>query len=243
MICPKCGIAYNGNFCPNGCNSANAQVNAPVMNVQPPQKKGSAGMTALTIVFLILFYPVGLILMWACAKNWHIAVKIVITVFFGLVTIGAIANMNTDDAGAPSQSQTGEAGGKAQAADPAPKDDPTVLGDYKVEAISARLAKDGDDDVIIIKYRFTNNGKEAKSFTFAISDKVFQNGIECEPDYFTFELEGYENGQSSKDVQPGKTYEPEIAYKLNDTTNDVTVECSELISFSDKKYTKTFTLK
>ena len=40
----------------------------------------------------------------------------------------------------------------------------------------------------------------------------------------------------------GATIEVEVAYELNDTTTDIEVEVSELISFNDSMITKTFSI-
>lgn len=52
-VCPKCGTQYEGNFCPNGCNSANfAQQNA----AKPPKKSNKA----LKVILIILAVVVGI---------------------------------------------------------------------------------------------------------------------------------------------------------------------------------------
>lgn len=87
MICPKCGTEYDGNFCPKGCNS-------PIL-----QKKNKNN-TAAAIILLIVFFPVGLYLMWA-KTTWHKAVKIIITLLFGLAVFSVIASNLDSDTGTP----------------------------------------------------------------------------------------------------------------------------------------------
>lgn len=119
-----------------------------------------------------------------------------------------------------------------------------TLGDYVVEIKSARLAKDYEDkDIVIVTYGFTNNGKNANSFMVAISDKAYQNGIECDHCYFVKDSENYNSDNQSKDIKTGATLEVEVAYNLNDTTTPLELEVAETFSFSDKKLTKTFDLK
>lgn len=52
---------------------------------QPPQKN----YTLITILLLIFFFPVGLYFMWAKTK-WNKVVKIVISVFFGLLVLASL---------------------------------------------------------------------------------------------------------------------------------------------------------
>ena len=59
------------------------------MNSSTPNKPVSSKTRNLTAILLILFFPVGLILMWI-KRVWHPAVRTVITVFFLLVVLGGI---------------------------------------------------------------------------------------------------------------------------------------------------------
>ncbi|WP_079441708.1 hypothetical protein [Clostridium chromiireducens] len=45
----------------------------------------------IIILFLILFFPIGLLLMWKYSK-WDVAIKIVILIFFGLFVIINLAS-------------------------------------------------------------------------------------------------------------------------------------------------------
>lgn len=51
--------------------------------------KTSIGKTIGTIALLIFLYPAGIIMMWAIS-GWHIAAKVCVTVYYTLLTIGAI---------------------------------------------------------------------------------------------------------------------------------------------------------
>lgn len=57
----------------------------------PPPSKEWTGKETLSVVFLVLFLPVGLILMWAIA-NWSKKVKIIITVasLLPIIAVGGI---------------------------------------------------------------------------------------------------------------------------------------------------------
>lgn len=117
----------------------------------------------------------------------------------------------------------------------------TSLGDYEVEIKSCRLAEDYEGKPIaIITYGFTNNSENPSSFYISLEDEVFQNGIGLNKCYVADKSAKYDDSNMSKEIKKGSTLDVEVAYILNDTTTDLEVEVSELISFSDKKVTKTF---
>lgn len=119
----------------------------------------------------------------------------------------------------------------------------TELGEYSVVIDSCRLAKDYEGkDVAIIKYIYTNNSDTATAFYVAFDDAVFQNGVGLNPSYVVDESADYNSDDQMKEIQKGASLEVEVAYELNDTTTPLDVEVKELISLSDKKITKTFTI-
>ena len=125
-----------------------------------------------------------------------------------------------------------------------PVDNDDTLGDYTLEILSCRLAKDYENkDIVIVKYAFTNNGDSAASFSFAFDDAVFQNGVGLNECYFAADSADYSSDNQSKEIQKGARLEVEVAYELNDAETKIDVEVKELISFSDKKITKTFEIK
>ena len=61
------------------------------------------------------------------------------------------------------------------------KSDPNVMqiGDYTAEYKGYEIVKDSDgDDAIVVTWNFTNNGEDAKSFTWAFNYTLFQDGVE-----------------------------------------------------------------
>ncbi len=123
------------------------------------------------------------------------------------------------------------------------EDEDANLGDYAVEILSCRLAKDFDGkDVVIVKYKFTNNGDEASAFYTAFSDNVYQDGVGLNASYFVDDSYDYSSDNQTKNIKTGTSLEVEVAYELNDTTTDIEVEVEELISFNDSKVTKTFSI-
>ena len=121
--------------------------------------------------------------------------------------------------------------------------DNTELGDYLVDIKSCRIAKDYEGKpVVIVTYGFTNNGENTTSFTVAISDKVFQNGVGLNKAFILDDSAQYSSDNQMRDLQTGASLDVEVAYVLNDTTSDIVVEVSELISLNDAKLTATFSI-
>ena len=97
--------------------------------------------------------------------------------------------------------------------------------------------------IVIVKYQFTNNDSEATSFMWTFEYNVYQNGIGLNECYVVAETANFSSDNQSKEIKKGASISVEVAYELNDTTTDIEVEVSELISFSDKKIAKTFSIK
>lgn len=117
------------------------------------------------------------------------------------------------------------------------------LGDYAVEIDSCRLAKDYEgNDIVIVKYKFTNNADESASFMFAFDETVYQDGVGLNECYFADDSANYSVDNQTKEIKTGTSLDVEVAYELNDSTTDIEVEVKELISFDDKVITKTFSI-
>ena len=124
-------------------------------------------------------------------------------------------------------------------------DNDTNLGVYKVEIMGCRLAPAAgfqDKDVVIIKYKFTNNGDESASFMFAFDENVYQNGVGLNNCYFVDDSANYDSSNQTKEIKNGASLEVEVAYELNDTTTEIEVEVEELFDFSDNMVKKTFSI-
>lgn len=117
------------------------------------------------------------------------------------------------------------------------------LGDYNVVIESCRLATDYEGKpIVIVKYTFTNNGDEPASFMFSLECNAFQDGIGLNECYFVDDSANYSSDNQTKEIKKGASLAVEVAYELNNSTTDVEIEVSELISFSDKKITKIFSI-
>jgi hypothetical protein len=122
------------------------------------------------------------------------------------------------------------------------KADDTKIGDYSVEILESRLAKDFEGkDVVIIKYKFTNvANEEPASFMFAFDDAAFQDGVGLNKAFVLEDSANYSEDNQSKEIKKGASIEVEVAYELNDTTTDVEIEVKELFSFEERTIKKTF---
>ncbi len=117
------------------------------------------------------------------------------------------------------------------------------LGDFEISILEARKSTDYEGKpALIIGYKFTNNSAENKSFAVAVRSKAYQNSVQLESAILAGSDETYNSQNYMKEVQPGGTLDVELAYLLQDETNEVTVEVSELISLSKEKLTKKFPL-
>ncbi len=162
--------------------------------------------------------------------------KKVLSILLSLVVVFSFACFALGS-GEDDDKKTTQANGEAQTT----VADNEKLGDYAVEIQSCRLAKDYDGkDVVIIKYKFTNNSDKAASFMYAFEDNVFQDGIGLNEAIILADSAKYSSDNQTKDIKPGSSLEVECAYELNDTKTDVEVEVKELISFDEKTISKTF---
>lgn len=81
---------------------------------------------------------------------------------------------------------------------------------------------------IVVTYTWTNNSDKATSFMVAVSAKAFQNGVQLD----TGIVSDIDAQSSMSEIKPGATATVQQAHVLDDQA-DVTVECTELISFDD----------
>ncbi|MDR0853495.1 MAG: DUF5067 domain-containing protein [Clostridiales Family XIII bacterium] len=174
-----------------------------------------------------------------------LVLSIVTIVLFIVMYAGASALAGGDvakDAAASNDVATSESNEKAAAAESekAEPSDSGELGDYSFAIKDFQLVKDYEGkDAILIRFDFTNNSDEAKSFIWSADNKAFQDGIELETAIQSYD-DGLSDDNASKDIQPGTTIEVYEVYLLSNTTSPVEVELTELISFSDDKLVKTF---
>lgn len=163
-------------------------------------------------------------------KKIRVVLSIMLVALFAFFAMGSGDDSTTVDQGSGSVSGNQEQG---------------TLGDYSVEIMSCRLAKDySGKDVVIVKYLFKNvSDDDATAFWIALDDNVYQNGIGLNTAYMVEDDANYSSDNQMKEIKKGASLEVEVAYELNDTTTDIEVEVKELISFNDTVVKKTFSIK
>lgn len=199
MKCDKCGQDYEGNYCPNGCN---APYMVPVTE-HSPVKQGAP--TWAIVLLLILFFPVGLGLMWA-KNSWKIWVKVLITVFFALLVVGACVDSTGDSPRKePYDSQSTSS-----------EEDP-IFGLNETAAflsikVTATEIKESDGDGIFVpekgnvfigvKFTVENISDEDQSISSVLMFDAYADGVKC--DYSFSAACDFSDGTLDGTITPGK---------------------------------------
>lgn len=85
---------------------------------------------------------------------------------------------------------------------------------------------------IVVTYTWTNNSDKATMFDVAISADAYQNGVELDFGTISSSDTNFDTRSAMKEIKPGATQTVQKAYLLSDES-EVTVECTQLISFDD----------
>lgn len=161
-------------------------------------------------------------------KKWIIIAVVAVVI----ILIAAIASGGSDDSS--SEDSNASAGTSAVSAESEEKANDTV-GDYKCVVKGAKLCKDWTGkDAVLITYEFTNNSDSAVSFDVALDARAYQDGVGLETAILDEDTDYVD-----VDIKPGVTKEVKKAYNLRDTSTEIEIEVSELISFSDDKIVTT----
>ena len=186
-------------------------------------------------------------------KKKHTALKVILGFLGGFVLLIIIVGMfdteptmSENDAPSVISAQTpNSADNSTVKAENQPKTASSKIGNYEVTILSAQVVKNTSDGKydLIVTYSFTNNATESKAFGYAVSPKLFQNGVEIPELWSRIGIEDYYDFDNQhKEIKPGTTLEVQEAYKLADTTTEVEVEISEWISLSKKTISYTISL-
>ena len=161
-------------------------------------------------------------------KKWIIIAVVAVVI----ILIAVIASGGSDDSS--SEDSNASAGTSAVSAESEEKANDTV-GDYKCVVKGAKLCKDlTGKDAVLITYEFTNNSDSAVSFDVALDARAYQDGVGLETAILDEDTDYLD-----VDIKPGVTKEVKKAYNLRDTSTEIEIEVSELISFSDDKIVTT----
>ncbi|MFR4550889.1 MAG: DUF5067 domain-containing protein [Clostridiaceae bacterium] len=94
-----------------------------------------------------------------------------------------------------------------------------VLDDYEIQYKGVTVMPDVDgQSALVLTLDFTNNGKEATSYLWAVSEKVFLDGIGLDTATVLQGAgsKGTVTGAQLTEIMPGKTIEVKSAYRLPD---------------------------
>lgn len=176
-------------------------------------------------------------------KGCGIAAGIVAAVVVVVVIIiAALGGGDDADNGQTGGSNGNTPAASAQAGDDQVQQEKGTLGDYTVEIKDATLTEDyAGEPALVVTYGFTNNSDTEQSFIVAVSDKAYQDGVQLQT---TISAVGSDIDTSTQmsNIKPGASIDVTAIYGLSNTTSDVEVELSELISLSDAKVVKTFSI-
>lgn len=218
------------------------------MPPMPPQEeKASVGLAILSYLIPL----VGLILYLtkkdsrpktakACGKCAlaSVIINIILTIILYAAMGGALLSGLSDETAVDSSyTESYDELAAESGADAGNTSDNTV-GDYTCVVKGAEVCKDWEDkDAVLITYEFTNNSDSAISFDVALDARAYQDGIGLETAILDDDTDILD-----VDIKPGVTKEVKKAYVLRDTSTEIEIEISELISFSDDKIITKVTL-
>lgn len=161
-------------------------------------------------------------------KKWIIiAVVAVVIILIAVIASGGSDDSSSEDSNASAVTSAVSAESEEKAND--------TVGDYKCVVKGAKLCKDlTGKDAVLITYEFTNNSDSAVSFDVALDARAYQDGVGLETAILDEDTDYLD-----VDIKPGVTKEVKKAYNLRDTSTEIEIEVSELISFSDDKIVTT----
>lgn len=88
-----------------------------------------------------------------------------------------------------------------------------------------------DEKCLFVYFEMTNDSDENQAFSYLVTCKAFQNGIELDTNYI-YDSDEERNG--SKEIQPGATITVAEVFELGDSTDNVTLEVRPFNIWSDR---------
>lgn len=88
-----------------------------------------------------------------------------------------------------------------------------------------------DEKCLFVYFEMTNNSDENQAFSYLVTCKAFQNGIELDTNYI---YDNDEERNGSKEIQPGATITTAEVFELGDSTDNVTLEVRPFNIWSDR---------
>lgn len=238
---------YQYNTPPQQNNQNYNPFNGNTPPMPPQEEKASVGLAILSYLIPL----VGLILYLtkkdsrpktakACGKCAlaSVIINIVLTIILYAAMGGALLSGLSDETAVDSSYTESYDELAAEAGADAGNTSDNTVGDYTCVVKGAEVCKDwADKDAVLITYEFTNNSDSAVSFDVALDARAYQGGIGLETAILDDDTDILD-----VDIKPGVTKEVKKAYVLRDTSTEIEIEISELISFSDDKIITKVTL-
>lgn len=119
------------------------------------------------------------------------------------------------------------------------------IGKSFIKILDYKVVSDyGDKSILLVKISYTNNNDEARSFSYNLDCKAYQNGIELSTPISSYGIEELDWKDKNKEIKQGVTYEFNFGFYLDSPNGDVEVEVLPHISNKySEKVTKTVKLK
>lgn len=178
-------------------------------------------------------------------KKWLIILAVVVVVVIIAAAMGggddsSDSSPSADSSASTSSSDTADGASEEET----PEDDGIINfdgADFNVTYVRHETGTDYEGNpCLYYYYTFTNNGDDNASAAVSAYVQCFQNGVQRDSAITTDHNDSMDNYMN--EVQPGGTVEVCQVYSLEDTS-DVTIEASDLISFSDEKDTQIIVLQ
>lgn len=88
-----------------------------------------------------------------------------------------------------------------------------------------------DEKCLLVYFEMTNNSDENQAFSYLVTCKAFQNGIELDTNYI---YDNDEERNGSKEIQPGATITVAEVFELGDSPDNVILEVRPFNIWSDR---------
>lgn len=98
-------------------------------------------------------------------------------------------------------------------------------------------------DLVVVTYRWRNDGERPWQFYNAVQENVYQNGVECQvssPGYGKVPDTDYDSFSENMSVLPGSTYDTTVAYAVSDVNGPVDVQVKGYVNDESVTLERTF---
>ena len=177
-------------------------------------------------------------------KKWLIILAVVVVIVIIASAMGGGDDSSSVNSGSDTTAGSSADSATSETEKKTTEDDGIINFDgdgYNVTYVRHETGTDYEGNpCLYYYYTFTNNGEENTSAAVASYIQCFQNGVQKDTAITTDSNDSINNYMN--EVQPGGSVEVCQVFSLDDMS-DVTIEASDLISFSDEKDTQTIVLQ